>query len=77
MSNNHQPHLVFRYEDPSIIDDAASLIIFLLKRQTTFAKEDKQTMKKMIYQIIPDFLFTTRGELSDDDEGKTIRSCYY
>ncbi|UJR37933.1 hypothetical protein I4U23_030619 [Adineta vaga] len=66
--NNNQPHLIFRYEDLSILDDAASLIIFLVKRQTTFAKEDKQNIKKIMYQFLPDFLFTPRGELSDDEE---------
>ncbi|CAF4001433.1 unnamed protein product [Rotaria sp. Silwood2] len=67
-TNNNQPHLVFCYEDLSILDDAASLIIFLVKRQMTFVKEDKQNIKKIIYQFLPDFLFTSRGELSDDEE---------
>ncbi|CAF1010544.1 unnamed protein product [Adineta ricciae] len=67
-SNPNQPHLTFRYEDLSILDDAASLIVFLVKRQMGFAKEDKQNIKKMIYQFLPDFLFTPRGELSDDEE---------
>jgi len=61
-------HLTFRYEDLSILDDAASLIVFLVKRQMTFAKEDKQNIKKIMYQFLPDFLFTPRGELSDDEE---------
>ncbi|CAF1317350.1 unnamed protein product [Adineta ricciae] len=67
-SNNNQPHLIFHYEDLSVLDDAASLIIFLVKRQTTFAKEDKQNIKKIMYQFLPDFLFAPRGELSDDEE---------
>jgi hypothetical protein len=70
--NNNQPHLIFRYEDLSILDDAASLIVFLVKRQMTFAKEDKQNIKKIIYQFLPDFLFSPRGELSDDEEGEFI-----
>ncbi|CAF1233447.1 unnamed protein product [Rotaria sordida] len=67
-SNPNQSHLSFRYEDLSILDDAASLIVFLVKRQMTFAKEDKQNIKKIMYQFLPDFLFTPRGELSDDEE---------
>ncbi|CAF2052224.1 unnamed protein product [Rotaria magnacalcarata] len=67
-SNPNQQHLAFRYEDLSILDDAASLIVFLVKRQMTFAKEDKQNIKKIMYQFLPDFLFTPRGELSDDEE---------
>jgi hypothetical protein len=35
----------------------------------TFAKEDKQNIKKIMYQFLPDFLFAPRGELSDDEEG--------
>ncbi|CAF3412974.1 unnamed protein product [Rotaria socialis] len=66
--NNNQPHLIYSYEDLSILDDAASLIIFLVKRQMAFAKEDKQNIKKIMYQFLPDFLFTPRGELSDDEE---------
>ncbi|CAF0962194.1 unnamed protein product [Rotaria magnacalcarata] len=66
--NNNQPHLIYSYEDLSILDDAASLIIFLVKRQMTFAKEDKQNIKKIMYQFLPDFLFAPRGELSDDEE---------
>jgi paired amphipathic helix protein Sin3a len=66
--NNNQPHLIFRYDDLSILDDAASLIVFLVKRQMGFAKEDKQNIKKIMYQFLPDFLFSPRGELSDDEE---------
>jgi hypothetical protein len=33
-----------------------------------FGKEDKQNIKKIMYQFLPDFLFTPRGELSDDEE---------
>ncbi|CAF0731849.1 unnamed protein product [Rotaria sordida] len=68
ISNNNQPHLIYCYEDLSILDDAASLIIFLVKRQMTFTKEDKQNIKKIIYQFLPDFLFSPLGELSDDEE---------
>ena len=40
----------------------------------TFAKDDKQNIKKIMYQFLPDFLFTPRGELSDDEEGNSERS---
>lgn len=39
-----------------------------------FAKEDKQNIKKIMYQFLPDFLFGPRGELSDDEEG-TVFYC--
>ncbi len=38
----------------------------------TFGKEDKQNIKKIMYQFLPDFLFTPRGELSDDEEGMIL-----
>lgn len=81
--NDFQPHLVFRYEDQSILDDAASLILFLVKRQTGFARDDKQKMKKFICQFLPDFLFAPQSELSDDEEGQisiefhTDRTCSF
>jgi paired amphipathic helix protein Sin3a len=74
--NNNQPHLIFRYDDLSILDDAASLIVFLVKRQMGFAKEDKQNIKKIMYQFLPDFLFAPRGELSDDEEGNFSSSVF-
>ncbi|CAF0839927.1 unnamed protein product [Didymodactylos carnosus] len=67
-ANITQPHLIFRYEDLSILDDAASLIVFLVKRQMGFGKEDKQKIKEIMYQFLPDFLFSPRGDLSDDEE---------
>jgi len=76
-TNNNQPHLIFRYDDLSILDDAASLIVFLVKRQMTFAKEDKQNIKKIIYQFLPDFLFSPRGELSDDEEGHFLHPIFF
>ena len=63
---------MFRYEDLSILDDAASLIIFLVNRQITFSKEEKQNIKKIIYEFLPDFLFAPRAELSDDEEGTAL-----
>jgi hypothetical protein len=38
-----------------------------------FGKEDKQNIKKIMYQFLPDFLFTPRGELSDDEEGRFFK----
>jgi hypothetical protein len=51
--------------------------VFLVKRQMGFAKEDKQNIKKIMYQFLPDFLFTPRGELSDDEEGKFLLSFFW
>lgn len=61
------PHLSYKYEDKSIIEDAAALIIHHVKRQTQVQKEDKQKIKQIMYHFIPDLFFISRGALSDDE----------
>lgn len=56
------------YEDKQILEDAASLIIHHVKRQTSIQKEDKYKIKQIVYHFIPDLLFAQRGELSDVEE---------
>ncbi|KAL7980354.1 hypothetical protein Chor_014683 [Crotalus horridus] len=51
-----------------ILEDAASLIIHHVKRQTGIQKEDKYKIKQIMYHFIPDLLFAQRGELSDLEE---------
>lgn len=62
------PHLTFTYEDRQILEDAATLIIHHVKRQTSIQKEDKYKIKQIIYHFIPDMLFTQRGALSDAED---------
>ncbi|KAK4299818.1 hypothetical protein Pmani_027930 [Petrolisthes manimaculis] len=62
------PHLVLHYPDKSILDDAASLVIHHVKRQTTYHKEDKAKIKQIVRHFIPDLLFHTRQEMSDDEK---------
>ncbi|XP_067327362.1 paired amphipathic helix protein Sin3a isoform X2 [Anolis sagrei] len=66
--DNGGPHLSLAYEDKQILDDAASLIIHHVKRQTGIQKEDKYKIKQIMYHFIPDLLFSQRGELSDVEE---------
>ncbi|XP_015280259.1 PREDICTED: paired amphipathic helix protein Sin3a [Gekko japonicus] len=66
--DNTGPHLSLAYEDKQILDDAASLIIHHVKRQTGIQKEDKYKIKQIMYHFIPDLLFAQRGELSDVEE---------
>jgi paired amphipathic helix protein Sin3a len=61
-----QPHLSFKYEDKSIVEDAAALIIHHVKRQT-MQKEDKQRIKQIVYHFLSDLFFISRGALSDDE----------
>uniref|UniRef100_A0A665TQJ5 Paired amphipathic helix protein Sin3b n=1 Tax=Echeneis naucrates TaxID=173247 RepID=A0A665TQJ5_ECHNA len=62
------PHMVFTYEDKQILEDAASLIIYHVKRQPTIHKDDKDHIKRIIQHFVPDLFFSRRGELSDTEE---------
>lgn len=60
--------MVFSYEDKQILEDAASLIIYHVKRQPTIHKDDKDHIKRIIQHFVPDLFFSRRGELSDTEE---------
>ncbi|XP_020348230.1 paired amphipathic helix protein Sin3b isoform X1 [Oncorhynchus kisutch] len=62
------PHMVFTYEDKQILEDAASLIIYHVKRQPTIHKDDKDHIKRIIQHFVPDLFFSRRGELSETEE---------
>ncbi|XP_069994313.1 paired amphipathic helix protein Sin3a isoform X4 [Penaeus vannamei] len=62
------PHMVLHYTDKSILDDAANLVIHHVKRQTTYHKEDKLKIKQIVRHFLPDLLFHTRQEMSDDEK---------
>ena len=69
------PHLVLPYKDKTVLDDAANLLIHHVKRQTGIHKEDKQRIKQLLRQFIPDLFFHPRQELSEDereDEGNNV-----
>lgn len=68
IENNVGPHLILEYRDKSIIDDAANLLIHHVKRQASIHKEDKQKIKALIRQFIPDLFHHPRQELSDDEK---------
>ncbi|XP_062855517.1 paired amphipathic helix protein Sin3b isoform X2 [Trichomycterus rosablanca] len=63
-----EPHLIFTYKDKQILEDAASLIIYHVKRQPTIHKEDKDQIKRIIHHFLPDLFFARRGELSETEE---------
>jgi paired amphipathic helix protein Sin3a len=67
LSSSSLPHLTFKYEDKTILEDAAALIIHHVKRQAGIPKEDKQKMKQIVYHFLPDLFFVPRGALSDDE----------
>uniref|UniRef100_A0A8D3CSY4 Paired amphipathic helix protein Sin3b n=1 Tax=Scophthalmus maximus TaxID=52904 RepID=A0A8D3CSY4_SCOMX len=62
------PHMLFTYEDKQILEDAAALIIYHVKRQPTIHKDDKDHIKRIIQHFVPDLFFSRRGELSDTED---------
>uniref|UniRef100_A0A8C6Q852 Paired amphipathic helix protein Sin3b n=1 Tax=Nothobranchius furzeri TaxID=105023 RepID=A0A8C6Q852_NOTFU len=56
------------HQDKQILEDAASLIIYHVKRQPTIHKDDKDHIKRIIQHFVPDLFFARRGELSDTEE---------
>lgn len=61
------PHLVLPYKDKTVLDDAANLLIHHVKRQTGIHKEEKQRVKQLLRQFVPDMFFHPRQELSEDE----------
>ena len=59
---------MYTYQDKSILDDAAGLIVHHMKRQTSIHKEDKARIKVLLHYFLPDLFFAPRGELSDDED---------
>ena len=70
------PHMTLKYRDRSILDDAVTLIVHHMKRQTSLHKEDKQSIKELLYHFMPDMFHMPRGELSDDEQDKDDDSQY-
>jgi paired amphipathic helix protein Sin3a len=68
------PHLVLPYKDKTVLDDAANLLIHHVKRQTGIHKEDKQRIKHLLRQFVPDLFFHPRQELSEDEREE--EGCY-
>ena len=64
------PHLTVAYKDKTVLDDAANLLIHHVKRQTSIHKEDKQKIKTLLKQSLPDIFFHPRQDLSDTESEK-------
>ncbi|XP_066491942.1 paired amphipathic helix protein Sin3b isoform X2 [Tiliqua scincoides] len=58
----NEPHLIFVYEDKQILDDAASLISYYVKRQPTIQKEDQATIQQIVHHFVPDLFFSKLPE---------------
>ncbi|XP_077966628.1 paired amphipathic helix protein Sin3a-like [Styela clava] len=68
------PLMTLTYEDKSMMDDCASLIIHHVKRQSSIHKDDKQKMKVFMYQTLPDLFFSPRGNQPSDDDDEDYDS---
>ena len=65
------PHLTVSYKDKTVLDDAANLLIHHVKRQTSIYKEDKQKIKTLLKQSLPDMFFHSRQDLREKVEDET------
>ncbi|XP_044903802.1 paired amphipathic helix protein Sin3b isoform X2 [Felis catus] len=69
-----EPHLVFVYEDRQILEDAAALISYYVKRQPAIQKEDQGTIHQLVHQFVPSLFFSQQldpGASEDSaDEGR-------
>ncbi|XP_042105649.1 paired amphipathic helix protein Sin3b isoform X1 [Ovis aries] len=69
-----EPHLIFVYEDRQILEDAAALISYYVKRQPAIQKEDQGTIHQLVHQFVPSLFFSQQLDLgaSEDsaDEGR-------
>uniref|UniRef100_A0A8C9M419 Histone deacetylase interacting domain-containing protein n=1 Tax=Panthera tigris altaica TaxID=74533 RepID=A0A8C9M419_PANTA len=55
-----EPHLIFVYEDRQILEDAAALISYYVKRQPAIQKEDQGTIHQLVHQFVPSLFFSHR-----------------
>ncbi|XP_036702972.1 paired amphipathic helix protein Sin3b isoform X2 [Balaenoptera musculus] len=69
-----EPHLIFVYEDRQILEDAAALVSYYVKRQPAIQKEDQGTIHQLVHQFVPSLFFSQQLDLgaSEDsaDEGR-------
>ncbi|XP_036878101.1 paired amphipathic helix protein Sin3b isoform X3 [Manis javanica] len=69
-----EPHLIFVYEDRQVLEDAATLISYYVKRQPAIQKEDQGTIHQLLHQFVPSLFFSQQLDLgaSEDsaDEGR-------
>ncbi|XP_018423714.1 PREDICTED: paired amphipathic helix protein Sin3b [Nanorana parkeri] len=74
------PHLIYTYEDWQILEDAASLISYYVKRQPAIQKEDKDTIRQILHQFIPELFFSSSsftfqsllGSNTEDTPAETV-----
>uniref|UniRef100_A0A8C3S0P1 Paired amphipathic helix protein Sin3b n=1 Tax=Chelydra serpentina TaxID=8475 RepID=A0A8C3S0P1_CHESE len=67
-ATTNEPHLIFIYEDKQILEDAASLISYYVKRQPTIQKEDQATIRQIVHHFVPELFFSQLPDHSISEE---------
>lgn len=62
-----EPHLIFVYEDRQILEDAAALISYYVKRQPAIQKEDQGTIRQLLHRFLPSLFFSQQRPGASDD----------
>lgn len=62
-----EPHLIFVYEDRQILEDAAALISYYVKRQPAIQKEDQGTIRQLLHRFLPSLFFSQQRPGTSDD----------
>ncbi|XP_041617950.1 paired amphipathic helix protein Sin3b isoform X2 [Vulpes lagopus] len=63
-----EPHLIFVYEDRQILEDAAALISYYVKRQPAIQKEDQGTIHQLVHQFVPSLFFSQQLDLGASED---------
>ncbi|CAH8841345.1 unnamed protein product [Trichobilharzia szidati] len=71
-NEDESAHLTLVYPPPdirnSLLEDAASLIIHHVKRQSNASKNDKRSMKCLVRTVLQDIFMANRFPMSDDED---------
>uniref|UniRef100_A0A8C0X4J4 Histone deacetylase interacting domain-containing protein n=1 Tax=Castor canadensis TaxID=51338 RepID=A0A8C0X4J4_CASCN len=57
-----EPHLIFVYEDRQILEDAAALVSYYVKRQPAIQKEDQGTIQQLLHRFLPSLFFSQQPQ---------------
>ncbi|XP_055975739.1 paired amphipathic helix protein Sin3b isoform X2 [Sorex fumeus] len=69
-----EPHLIFVYEDRQILEDAAALVSYYVKRQPAIQREDQATIQQLLHHFLPGLFFPQQLDLRSGDLGDEVRA---
>ncbi|XP_042526536.1 LOW QUALITY PROTEIN: paired amphipathic helix protein Sin3b [Dipodomys spectabilis] len=64
-----EPHLIFVYEDRQVLEDAAALVGYYVKRQPAIQKEDQATMQQLLLRFLPGLFFSQHPGPGPEEPG--------